>query len=52
MLAGFEMPDNGEIYIDQSAISGVPPHKRPTNMVFQSYAIFPHLNVRRNIALG
>jgi len=52
MLAGFEMPDVGEIYIDDSAISGVPPHRRPTNMVFQSYAIFPHLNVRRNIAFG
>ena len=52
MLAGFETPDEGEIYIDQSAISGVPPHKRPTNMVFQSYAIFPHLNVRRNISFG
>ena len=52
MLAGFESPNSGEIYIDGVAMSGVPPHKRPTNMVFQNYAIFPHLNVRRNIAYG
>ncbi len=52
MLAGFESPTSGEIYIDDAPISGVPPHKRPTNMVFQNYAIFPHLNVRRNIAYG
>jgi spermidine/putrescine ABC transporter ATP-binding subunit len=52
MLAGFESPTTGEIYIDDMPISGVPPHKRPTNMVFQNYAIFPHLNVRRNIAYG
>lgn len=52
MLAGFESPTAGEIYIDNAPMSGVPPHKRPTNMVFQNYAIFPHLNVRRNIAYG
>jgi spermidine/putrescine ABC transporter ATP-binding subunit len=52
MLAGFEMPSVGEIYIDKAPMSGVPPHHRPTNMVFQNYAIFPHLNVRRNIAYG
>ena len=52
MLAGFETPDSGEIYIDGVPVTGVPPHKRPTNMVFQSYAIFPHINVRRNIAYG
>ncbi len=52
MLAGFETPTAGEIYIEGAAMSGVPPHKRPTNMVFQNYAIFPHLNVRRNIAYG
>ena len=52
MLAGFETPDEGEIYIDGSPVSGVPPHMRPTNMVFQSYAIFPHLNVERNVAYG
>ncbi len=52
MLAGFENPTNGEIYIDGQAMSEVPPHMRPVNMVFQSYAIFPHLNVRDNIAYG
>jgi spermidine/putrescine ABC transporter ATP-binding subunit len=52
MLAGFESPTTGEIYIDDVPMSGVPPHHRPTNMVFQNYAIFPHLNVRRNIAYG
>jgi spermidine/putrescine ABC transporter ATP-binding subunit len=52
MLGGFEMPTAGEIYIENEPMSGVPPHRRPTNMVFQNYAIFPHLNVRRNIAYG
>jgi spermidine/putrescine transport system ATP-binding protein/putrescine transport system ATP-binding protein len=52
MLAGFETPTEGEIYIEGAAMSVVPPHKRPTNMVFQNYAIFPHLNVARNIAYG
>ncbi len=52
LLAGFETATSGEIYIDNAAVSGVPPHKRPTNMVFQNYAIFPHLNVRRNISYG
>ncbi|OUS33615.1 Fe3+/spermidine/putrescine ABC transporter ATP-binding protein [Rhodobacterales bacterium 56_14_T64] len=52
MLAGFENPTSGEIYIDGQPMSGVPPHHRPVNMVFQSYAIFPHLNVRDNIAYG
>jgi len=52
MLAGFETPTNGEIYIDGQPMSDVPPHHRPVNMVFQSYAIFPHLNVRANIAYG
>lgn len=52
MLAGFESPSEGEIYIDDSPMSPVPPHLRPTNMVFQNYAIFPHLNVWQNIAYG
>jgi spermidine/putrescine ABC transporter ATP-binding subunit len=52
LLAGFEVPTEGEIYIDGHPVSGVPPHQRPVNMVFQSYAIFPHLNVRDNIAYG
>ncbi len=52
LLAGFESPTKGEIYVDGAPMSQVPPHKRPTNMVFQSYAIFPHLNVRKNLAYG
>ncbi|MBL8710811.1 MAG: ABC transporter ATP-binding protein [Rhodospirillaceae bacterium] len=52
MLAGFETPTSGAILIDDQDVSTVPPHARPTNMVFQNYAIFPHLNVRENIAYG
>ena len=52
MIAGFEFPTEGEIYIDGQPVTGVPANKRPTNMVFQSYAIFPHLNVYDNIAYG
>jgi spermidine/putrescine ABC transporter ATP-binding subunit len=52
MIAGFETPDSGTIAIDGEAMITVPPHQRPTNMVFQSYAIFPHLNVFDNIAYG
>ena len=52
ILAGFEVPTIGEVYVDGEAVSGVLPNRRPTNMVFQNYAIFPHLNVRENIAYG
>ena len=52
MLAGFEVATAGEIFIDGQPMSAVPPYARPTNMVFQNYAIFPHLNVRENIAFG
>ncbi len=52
MIAGFDYPSEGEIYIDGAPMSAVPPNKRPSNMVFQSYAIFPHLNVFDNIAYG
>ncbi|HWU56475.1 MAG TPA: ABC transporter ATP-binding protein [Rhizomicrobium sp.] len=52
MIAGFETPDSGAIAIDGETMNSVPPHLRPTNMVFQSYAIFPHLNVFDNIAYG
>ncbi|AXI54220.1 Fe3+/spermidine/putrescine ABC transporter ATP-binding protein [Sulfitobacter sp. JL08] len=52
MLAGFESTSAGEIFIDGQPSADVPPHHRPVNMVFQSYAIFPHLNVRDNIAYG
>jgi spermidine/putrescine transport system ATP-binding protein/putrescine transport system ATP-binding protein len=52
MLAGFESTSSGEIFIDGQPMSDVPPHHRPVNMVFQSYAIFPHLNVADNIGYG
>lgn len=52
MLAGFEMPTEGAIYLDNEETSLIPHFKRPVNMVFQSYAIFPHLNVFQNIAFG
>ncbi len=52
MIAGFTQPDDGLIAIDGVAMNDVPPHRRPTNMVFQSYAIFPHLNVFDNVAYG
>jgi spermidine/putrescine ABC transporter ATP-binding subunit len=52
LLAGLEMPTAGEIYIHGQPMSLVPANRRPTNMVFQSYAIFPHLDVRQNIAYG
>ena len=52
MLAGFEVPTTGEIFIDGQPMANVPPNERPTNMVFQNYAIFPHLTVRENIAYG
>jgi len=52
MLAGFETPTSGEIIIDGQSMSAVPPHQRPVNMVFQNYAIFPHLNIHDNIAYG
>lgn len=52
MLAGFETPSEGEILLAGEDISGVPPHKRPVNMMFQSYALFPHMNVADNIAFG
>jgi spermidine/putrescine ABC transporter ATP-binding subunit len=52
MIAGFETPDNGIIHIDGETMNAVPAWRRPTNMVFQNYAIFPHLNVADNIAYG
>jgi putrescine transport system ATP-binding protein len=52
MLAGFETPDEGRILLDGEDIVGVPPHLRPVNMMFQSYALFPHLTVAGNIAFG
>lgn len=52
MLAGFEGVTSGQIVIDGQTMQNTPPHLRPINMVFQNYAIFPHLNVRDNIAYG
>ena len=52
MVAGFETPGSGTIRIDGEAMNAMPPHLRPANMVFQNYAIFPHLNVFDNIAYG
>lgn len=50
MLAGFEVPTSGEIYVDQQPIAAVPPYKRNIGMVFQNYALFPHMTVGENIA--
>ena len=52
ILAGIEQPTRGQVTIDGKPMAGVPANKRPTNMVFQSYAIFPHLTVRENIGYG
>ena len=52
MLAGFEKPDTGRIFLDGKDITNLPPNKRRVNTVFQNYALFPHLNVRENIAFG
>ncbi|SBS36221.1 Spermidine/putrescine import ATP-binding protein PotA [Marinomonas spartinae] len=52
MLAGFESPTSGEIIIDGVDMSGIPPWERPINMMFQSYALFPHLSVEANVAFG
>ena len=52
MLAGFEMPSTGTVLIDGEDVSGLAPYNRPVNMVFQSYALFPHLTVGQNIAYG
>ncbi len=52
IMAGFEAATSGAIYIDGRQMDAVPPHQRPVNMVFQSYAIFPHLNVADNIGFG
>ena len=52
MIAGFEAPDEGRILLDGKDIAQVLPHRRPVNMMFQNYALFPHLTVRDNIAFG
>ncbi|NJS14036.1 MAG: ABC transporter ATP-binding protein [Sphingopyxis sp.] len=52
MIAGFEMPTSGQILIDGQDMAGIPPNKRPVNMVFQSYAVFPHMSVADNVGYG
>jgi spermidine/putrescine transport system ATP-binding protein len=52
MIAGFERPTSGEVRIEGEDVAQLPPHKRPTNTVFQSYALFPHLSVEANVAFG
>src|SRR5713101_6983650 len=52
MLAGLEAPDSGRILLDGHDLASVPAYRRPINMMFQSYALFPHLNVENNIAFG
>jgi len=52
MLAGFETPTSGALFIDGQNLADVPPYERPTNMMFQSYALFPHMTVARNVAFG
>jgi len=52
MIAGFERPDAGRILIGEADVTETPPHRRPVNTVFQSYALFPHLSVEQNVAFG
>src|SRR5438034_3948620 len=50
LLAGFEQPDAGEIIIEGQPMQGVPPNRRPVNLVFQNYALFPHMTVAQNVS--
>ena len=52
LIAGLDRPDHGEIFIQGRSMNGVPPHQRPVNMVFQNYALFPHMTVYQNVAFG
>ena len=52
MIAGFEQPTMGQVYIKNQPVAGIPPYKRPVNTVFQSYALFPHMTVAQNVAFG
>ena len=52
VIAGFEEPNTGQVLIDGADMDGIPPFRRPTNTVFQSYALFPHLSVEENVAFG
>src|SRR4026209_1025642 len=52
MMAGFERPTEGRIWIDGVDVTDAPPYERPVNMMFQSYALFPHMSVQNNVAFG
>src|SRR6185436_15529182 len=52
MLAGFDEPTSGRILLDGQDLRGIPPYRRPVNMMFQSYALFPHMTVENNVAFG
>ena len=52
MIGGFVEPTAGRILVEGADVTGLPPEARPTNMVFQGYGLFPHMNVRQNIAYG
>ena len=52
LLAGFEAPDEGRVLLDGQDLAGMPPYRRPVNMMFQSYALFPHMTVAGNVAFG
>jgi spermidine/putrescine ABC transporter ATP-binding subunit len=52
MIAGLELPTSGRVHVGGADVTDLPPHRRPVNMVFQHYALFPHLNVEQNVAFG
>ncbi len=52
LIAGFDQPTEGNVFIGGASVVGIPPHKRPVNMVFQQYALFPHMDVSENIGYG
>src|SRR5713101_3984573 len=52
LIAGFYEPDGGELFLGDKSMNGVPPHRRNTGMVFQNYALWPHLTVAENVAYG
>lgn len=52
MLAGFETPSSGRVFIDGQDVTDLPPYERPVNMMFQSYALFPHMTVEKNVGYG
>src|SRR5712664_3187259 len=52
MIAGLEEPSTGTVHLGDRAVTHLPPYKRPVNTVFQSYALFPHLNIYENVAFG